>query len=194
MSDLIFQTKDFLHSFLSVYNSRKVKTVNRIRFIILFLLFLAISSSCVKKTEEDLILELMEQIGRYAEKKDIDSIMMKLAYDYSDFEGRDKWKAKEMIDGYFKQYRGIVIHVLSSRVEDINFPEASVMSEVALSSGAAKVFRRLVRFSTENYRLNLTLVKRDERWQVRHAEWKYVTFDELYPESLSVFNKIFKID
>lgn len=194
MSDLIFQTKDSLHSFLSVYNSRKVKTVSRIRFIILFLLFLAVSLSCVKKTEEDLILEFMEQIGRYAEKKDIDSIMMCLAYDYSDFEGRDKWKAKEMIDGYFTQYRGIVIHVLSSRVEGIDLPEASVVSEVALSSGAARVFRKLVRFSTENYRLNLKLVKRDEKWQVRHAEWKYVTFDELFPESLSVFNKIFKID
>lgn len=54
--------------------------------------------------------------------------------------------------------------------------------------------RKLVRFSTENYRLNITLIKRDERWQIQHAEWKYVTLDELYPESLTIFNKIFKID
>lgn len=158
----------------------------------IFLAFFFIS--CGQKTDEDIILEFMGRISRYAEKKDIDSIMMNLAYDYSDFEGRDKWEAKEMIDGYFNQYRGIVIHVLSTRIEEINLPEAFVQSEVVLSSGAAKVFRKLVRFSTENYRLNITLIKRDERWHIQYAEWKYVSLDELYPESLTIFNKIFKTD
>jgi hypothetical protein len=150
--------------------------------IVYLLLFAFFVTSCVKKTEEDLI------------KKDIESIMMNLAYDYSDFEGRDKWEAKELIDGYFQQYRGIVIHMLSTRVDEINPPEAFVQSEVALSSGAAKVFRKLVRFSTENYRLSIKLVKRDEKWQIHHAEWRYITLDELYPESLTLFNKIFSID
>ena len=136
----------------------------------------------------------MERIGKYAEKKDIDSLMMNLANDYSDFEGRGKWEAKELVDGYFQQFRGIVIHMLSTRVDEINPPEAFVQSEVALSSGAAKVFRKLVRFSTENYRLNIKLVKRDEIWQIQHAEWRYITLDELYPESLTLFNKIFKIE
>jgi len=167
----------------------------RAQIIIISVLFLAFFFiSCGQKTDEDLILEFMERISRYAEKKDIDGIMMNLAYDYSDFEGRDKWEAKGMIDGYFKQYRGIVIHVLSTRIEEINLPEAFVQSEVALSSGAAKVFRKLVRFSTENYRLTIRLVKRDDRWQIQHAKWKYVTLDELYPESLTIFNKIFKTD
>lgn len=165
------------------------------RIVIVCLLFFAFFfTSCVKKTEEDLILELMERIGKYAEKKDIDSLMMNLASDYSDFEGRNKREAKDLMDGYFQQYRGIVIHMLSTRVDEINPPEAFVQSEVALSSGAAKVFRKLVRFSTENYRLNIKLIKRDEKWQIQHAEWMSITFDELYPESLTIFNKIFKID
>lgn len=168
--------------------------VSQYYVIACLLSFALFFTSCVKKTEEDLILEFMDRISRYAEKKDIDSIMMNLAYDYSDFEERDKWEAKGMIDGYFKQYRGIVIHVLSTRIEEISLPEAFVQSEVALSSGAAKVFRKLVRFSTENYRLTLKLIKREERWQIQHAEWKYVTLDELYPESLTIFNKIFKTD
>ena len=166
----------------------------RVRLIIISVLSLAFFASCIQKTEEDLILEFMDEISRYAEKKDLDSIMMNLAYDYSDFEGRDKQKSKEMIDGYFRQYRGIVIHVLSTQVEEINMPEASIVSEVALSSGAAKVFRKLVKLSTENYRLTIKLIKRDEKWQIQHAEWRYVTFDELFPESLTIFNKIFKID
>lgn len=160
-------------------------------YLLLFALFL---TSCAKKTEADLILEFMARIGNLAEKKDIDSLMMNLAFDYSDFEGRDKLEARELIDAYFKQYRGIVIHMLSTWVDEIDFPEAFVQSEVALSSGAAKVFRKMVRFSTENYRLTIKLVKRDKRWQIQHAEWRYVTLNELYPESLTLFNKIFKID
>ena len=163
-------------------------------FIVLLFLLTFFLVSCVGKTDEDLILELMDRIGSYAEKKDIESIMVNLAYDYSDFEGRDKRKAKEMIEEYFRQYRGIVIHVLSTRINEINTPEAAVETEVALSSGAARVFRKLVRFSTENYRLRIKLIKRNERWQVRFAEWRYVTFGELFPESLTIFNKIFKID
>ena len=166
----------------------------RIGWVIISVLSLAFYASCIQKTEEDLILEFMDEISRYAEKKNLDSIMMNLAYDYSDFEGRDKLKSKEMIDGYFKQYRGIVIHVLSTQVEEINLPEASVVSEVALSSGAAKIFRKLVKYSTENYRLILKLIKKDKKWQVQYAEWRYITFDELLPESLTIFNKIFKID
>ena len=163
-------------------------------WIITLVLSIAFFTSCIQKTEEDLILEFMEEISRYAEKKDLDSIMMNLAYDYSDFEGRDKQKSRQMIDGYFKQYKGIVIHVLSTQVEEIRLPDASIVSEVALSSGAAKVFRKLVKYSTENYRLTLPLIKREERWQIQYAEWKYITFDELFPESLTIFNKIFKID
>lgn len=168
--------------------------LSRCAVIVFLLFFVLFFTSCVKKTEEDLILEFMERIGKYAEKKDIDNLMMNLAYDYSDYEGRDKWEAKELIDGYFQQYRGIVIHMLSTRVDEINPPEAFVQSEVALSSGAAKVFRKLVKFSTENYRLSIKLVKRDKKWQIQHAEWRYITLDELYPESLTLFNKIFKID
>ncbi len=166
----------------------------RVGWVIISILSLALFTSCIPKTEEDLILEFMEEISRYAEKKDLDSIMINMAYDYSDFEGRDKQKSRQMINGYFKQYKGIVIHVLSAQVEEIRLPEASIVSDVALSSGAAKVFRKLVKYSTENYRLTLRLIKRDERWQVQYAEWKYITFDELFPESVTIFNKIFKID
>ncbi|UCE21031.1 MAG: hypothetical protein JSV46_01995 [Candidatus Aminicenantes bacterium] len=185
----------YINEILSIYNKTSMRDYfrNGMRIISVILLVLFFFS-CGQKTDEDLILEFMERISRYAEKKDIDSIMVNLAYDYSDFEGRDKWEAKGMIDGYFKQYRGIVIHVLSTRIEEINLPKAFVQSEVALSSGAAKVFRKLVRFSTENYRLTLKLIRRDEKWQIQHAEWKYVTLDDLYPESLTIFNKIFKID
>jgi len=156
--------------------------------IIILIFFLTL---CKEKTDEDLILEMMEDVGKYAEKKDMSSIMMNLADDYHDFEGRGKRETQDMINEYFERYRGIAINVLSSRIDEIQSREASIQTEVAFSSGAAKVFRKLIRYSTENYRLKIKLIKRNDRWQIQYAEWRCVTLNELFPESLSILKKIF---
>jgi len=160
--------------------------------IIPFILFLAFFSTlCKEKTDEELILELVDSVGRYAEKKDLDSIMINLTEDYSDFEGRAKRQTEDMINEYFERYRGIVINMLSTQIDEIYALEASIQTEVAFSSGAAKVFRKLIRFSTENYRLKIKLIKKNDRWQIKYAEWRYVSLNELFPESLSILKKIF---
>jgi hypothetical protein len=146
---------------------------------------------CQEKTDEDLIMEMMKNVGEHAEKKDMSSIMINLADDYQDFEGRGKKETQDLINKYFESYRGIAINVLSTRIEEIRSLEASMQTEVAFSSGAAKVFRKLARYSTENYRLKIKLIKRDDRWQIQYAEWTYVTLKELFPESLSILKKIF---
>jgi ketosteroid isomerase-like protein len=150
--------------------------------------------TCAAKTDEELIFDLMGDIGAYTEKKDIESIMMLLADDYTDFQRRNKSQTKDMIQQYFDQYRGIVIHVLSTQIDEINPLEASIRTEIAMSSGAAKLLRKVVRFSTDNYRLKMKLMKRDERWQIKYAEWKHVSLEELFPESLSILQKIFSTD
>lgn len=170
---------------------------NRFQKYIIFLFIFSLVfflTSCREKTDEDLILELMETVGRFVEKKDISSVMLYLADDYSDFEGRGKRKTRAMINQYFKQYRGIVIHVLSSRIDEIKPLEAFIQAEVTLSSGAAKVFRKFIKFSTDNYRLKIKLIKRNDKWQIQYAEWRHVSLKELYPESLSIFKKIFRSD
>lgn len=153
--------------------------------LVLFLTF------CREKTDEELILQMMDDVGKYTEKKDMASIMMNLADDYHDFEGRGKKETQDMINEYYERYRGIAINVLSSRIYQIQSPEASIQTEVAFSSGPAKVFRKLIRYSTENYRLKIKLIKRNERWQIQYAEWRYVTLNELFPESLAILRKIF---
>jgi len=157
--------------------------------IIVFLAFFL--TSCQQKTDEQLILEMMDDVGKCAEKKDMPCIMMNLADDYHDFEGRGKTETQEMINEYYERYRGIAINVLSSRIDEIQPKEASIQTEVAFSSGAAKVFRKLIRYSTENYRLTIRLIKRNDRWQIQYAEWRYIALDELFPESLSILKKIF---
>ncbi len=163
---------------------------NRLIFSLIFFLVFFFTF-CQEKTDEELILEVMEDVGKYAEKKDMSSVMINLADDYHDFEGRGKKETQDMINEYYERYRGIAINVLSSRVDEIQSQEASIQTEVAFSSGAAKVFRKLIRYSTENYRLKIKLIKRNGRWQIQYAEWRYVTLNELFPESLSILKKIF---
>ncbi len=159
--------------------------------IAIALSFFLCFACCGAKTDEDRIMEMMNDIGSFAEKKDVSGILNHLADDYHDFEGRRKKETEEMVRDYFRRYKGIAINFLSTRIEDIRPPEASIQTEVALSSGAAKVFRKLIRLSTDNYRLKIRLKKVNGEWMIRYAEWQYVTLDELFPESLSILRKIF---
>jgi hypothetical protein len=158
-----------------------------ITFLCLFLI------SCGGKSDEDLIMELMGKIGSLAEKKDVNGVMSYLTEDYGDFEGRDLIQTEDMIRGYFKQFKGIAVNVLSTRIDEIRTPEATIETDVALSSGAAKVFRKLIRLSTDNYRLKIKLKKVNNVWRIHYAEWRYISYEELFPESISIFKKIFKM-
>jgi hypothetical protein len=146
---------------------------------------------CRKKTEEDLILETVDRIIGLAEKKDIGAIMTYFAADFSDFEGRDREGLRSLLSDYFSGRTGIVVHRLSRRVNSLESGRASLQTEVALSSGRAEALRRLIRVSPDIYRITIELAKEEDRWLIRFAEWSYVNLDELFPESLAIFKKIF---
>ena len=148
-------------------------------------------SYCRQKTSEDQIKELIKKIGTYVEQKDTDRIMRYVASDYSDFKSQDKRETKAMLNQYFSQYKGIVINFLSTRVKMIEPSKAEVQTEIALSSGAAKIFRKLVKISTDNYRLRMKLIKKNNNWLIQYAEWRYVSLDQMFPESLKILEKIF---
>jgi len=160
-----------------------------ISFLILSVLVCMIS--CGQKTDEDLIRELMEDVGKSVEKKDLSSLLAFLSNDFSDFRGRNKDQTEDMVQSYFNQFRGIVIHILHTRIDEIKALEASIQSDIALSSGAARALRKLVRVSTDNYRFKIKLIKKEDRWFIRYAEWTYIGLDELFPESLSILKKLF---
>jgi hypothetical protein len=147
--------------------------------------------SCGPKTEEDQIRELMKNASQHIEKKDISSLMDLLSDDYTDYRGRDKSQTKDMVQTYFREFRGIVVHVLSTRIDEVGVDEAHVRTDAALSSGAAKALRRLVPVSTDNYRFEIELIKKQGQWLIRYAEWKHIGIEELFPESLSILKKLF---
>ncbi len=133
----------------------------------------------------------MENVAQLAEKREIDSLMVNLADNYFDFEGRDRDKTRDLLNQYFEQYKGIVIHILSTRFDELESLRANIQTEMAISSGGAEILRKLIRFTGETYRFKIHFVKINRQWRVQYAEWKDVGVEELFPESLSNLKKIF---
>lgn len=148
--------------------------------------------TCRGRTEEDLVRDFVARVARLAEKKDAAGLLACLNDDYEDFEGRTKTTTEAMVKDYFARYKGIVIHVLSTRIEKLDGPLASIETEAAVSSGAAEVFRKFVKLSLDNYRFNFRLIKTGSDWRIQSAEWKEIPLDQLYPESMIILKKIFR--
>jgi hypothetical protein len=147
--------------------------------------------SCAPKNDRALILALIERMGSLVEDKNTSGLLSFLDEDYKDFENRGKKETEAMIRDYFREYRGIVLHLLGTRIDELRAGEASVLTEVVLSSGAAEVFRKLFRAFGDFYRFDLKLRKAGEDWRISYAQWQNIGLNDLSPESLSLLKKIF---
>jgi len=150
-----------------------------------------ISSACRPENDQARILELIDRMGSLVENKDTSSLLSVLDDDYKDFQNRGQKETEAMVRDYFREYRGIVLHILWTRIEEIKGAEASVQTEVVLSSGAAEVFRKLFRAFGDFYRLNFKLRQAGKEWRIFYAQWKNIGLNDLSPESLSRLKKIF---
>jgi hypothetical protein len=168
-----------------------MKVGRKLAGIFFLLLFLSLSTvSCRQKTETEVIAAMVADMAAKAEKRDAAGLIVYLAGDYRDFEKRDRARTAAMMEEYFSRYRGIVIHVLSSRIVIEGPRNAALETDVSLSSGAARAFRKMIRFSGENYRFRCRLGK-DNRWLISEAEWEYVPVEGLFPESLKILHELF---
>jgi len=154
--------------------------------------FAALALACAGPSEEAQVKAFMKETVSLAEKKDLTAVLERLSDDYADFEGRDKAATRALIAEYFR-HTGIVIHLLSVRVEGLEpGSEASVRTEALLSAGAAEVFRKLIRYAGECYRFDLRLKKMPGGdWRIASAAWESVPLSGLLPESLAVLKKLF---
>jgi hypothetical protein len=149
-------------------------------------------SSCGPASEEARLRAFLKETVALAEKRDLAGVMARVAEDYSDFEGRNKAATEGLVREYFRR-TGIVIHLLGIRVEPAGTDgQAAVEAEALLSSGAAEVFRKLIRLAGECYRFEVRLAKApDSRWRITWARWEAVPLSDLFPESLTVLKKLF---
>ncbi len=148
---------------------------------------------CGTPSEEARIKEFLKKSVALAEEKQIGALMERFSPDYSDFEGRDKADAERLIGDYLGRFRGIVIHLLSVRV-DVPGPDgrAVVECEMSFSHGAAEVLRKLIRYTGEFYRFRFDLDKTGKgEWRFAFADWQSVSLTDLFPESLEILKKLF---
>ena len=168
-----------------------MKNKGIIFFIFTCFFFCAIFVQCGGKSEEDLLRETIEKIGDYAEDRELSGILPHLAEDYSDEEGRTFAEVAALLETYLQGYRGIAVNVLGTRILSLAVPDAELETDVALSSGAAKLFRKTVRYSGQFYRFKMSWVKEEETWKCKTASWKFIPLDELFPESFKILEKLF---
>ena len=147
--------------------------------------------SCSGKSEEDLLRETVNKIGDYAENKKLDGILFYLSEDYQDDEDRTYEDIESLIDTYLGRFYGIAVNTLGTNIISLAPPDAEIETDVALSSGAAKLFRKAVRYSGQFYRFTLKMKKEGDHWKCTGAAWKYITLDELFPESFKILKKLF---
>jgi hypothetical protein len=143
------------------------------------------------KSEEDLIMEAVDRMGDFAEDRDIGGVLGFISTDYSDDEERSFEDIEKLLNEYFDRYRGIVVNVLATKIIKIEVPQAVIETELALSSGASKVFRKAVRYTGEFYRFDLNLIKEGERWRCKYARWERIPMEKLLPESFKIIKKLF---
>jgi hypothetical protein len=159
---------------------------------ILAALLAAAVPACRPPSEEARLKSFLKETVALAEKRDLAGVMARLADDYADFEGRDKPATEALVRDYFRR-GGIVIHLLGARIEALDPEgEARVEAEVLMSSGAAEVFRKLIRYAGECYRFRFRLRRAPpSTWQLVSAGWETVPLGDLLPESLAALKKLF---
>jgi hypothetical protein len=150
-------------------------------------------AGCGTPSDEARVKEFLKKSVALAEKREVGAMMENFSPDYSDFEGRDKAGAERLIGDYLGRFRGIVIHLLSSRVDEPG-PDGrvAVECEMSFSHGAAEVLRKLIRYTGEYYRFRFDLDKAGKgEWRFAYAEWQSVDLLDLFPESREILRKLF---
>jgi hypothetical protein len=122
---------------------------------------------------------------------DINGFLGYISDEYADDKGRTFEDIEGLIQQYFAMYRGIAVNLLGKKIIFVTAPDAEIEVEVGLSSGAAQLFRKAVRYSGQFYRFKLTMVKEGERWIIKKASWENINQGDLLPESIEIIKELF---
>ena len=158
----------------------------------IFLVFIFFAPlACARKSQENLIQETIYRLGDYSEEKDVASIMLHIDDDYTDFRGRNKAATQDLLQDYFSSYRGIVVHMLSSQISLDDPFQASFQMDILVSSGEAKIFRKMIKFAGDLYRIKGRMKDEEGMWKITYADWNQISLENLFPDSLINLKKIF---
>lgn len=149
------------------------------------------AAGCGGKTDEDVIRDTLRKTTVRAEKNDVDGVLETISENYSDDENRTKDDVEELLAEYMGRFRGITVNLLDTRFVEMGVFSATVETDVAFSSGAGQLIRKIARVTGRSYRFKLEMKKENDDWKVTWATWELLEdTNEISKESLKAIEKV----
>ena len=163
-------------------------------FVIILFIFTIIqvlSTGCGSSDKRSEIEIAIYKAVDSATNNDVEEFMKFIDYDYLDSEERTKPDISEKVESYLNRFRVISINILNIKTVQSDNDTAEVVVEINFSHGLGKMLSKVIRSYGESYRFRMDMTRRVRGWVVKHAEWEWMSIEELYPESIKVLRELF---
>jgi hypothetical protein len=135
-------------------------------------------------------METIDGISEAAEQRDVNALLSFVSASYTDEKERTYEDIKKLVDENLSRFQGIVAKILATEIITLQLPQATVKTDALFSSGAAKIFRKLLNFTGTYYQFNLDLIKEDNIWKIKSASWERIALEDLLPESTDIIKEL----
>ena len=170
--------------------------MKRLVSLVALSMMVACICSCHRETEQDKVMNIITDIQRAAEAKDIAKIVIRLSKTYNDPQGNTYDDIKGLVIGYFYQYGKISIYIPSIHVSVQNAASTAVFQAILTSKDSAgsgssgaisarsapndnvagkstgKTTPLILPESLGMYAFDVSLKKEEAEWKVTSARWE----------------------
>jgi len=135
-------------------------------------------------------METIDGVSEAAENRDANRLLSFISDSYADSEERTKEDIKNLVEQNLTRHHGIVAKILATEIVTLQLLEATVKTDAVFSSGAAKMFRKLLNFTGSCYQFNLELIKENNIWKIKSAAWEHIALEDLLPDSVDIIKEL----
>lgn len=142
-----------------------------VTLLLLFTMTIA-TLSCHKETEQDKVKQVITDIQKAAEEKNVKKIINNLSKTYMDPQGFNYGTIKGLLLGYFFQHPKISAYITDLDISVYNV-SAKVVFQVVLTGGnKTGSAADLIPESLGMYAFEVSLKKEPDGWKVTSAKWE----------------------
>jgi len=147
-------------------------------FVLLPVVMLSVLSCRGDRTDEELILGMIDDAVDAAVAKDIKGVMEHVSDSYKDEYGNDRDALKGLLFVYFRQYDRINVYVRETEIT-VEGDRAEAAVKVVFTGGESlEDIGDMVPNSGGGYLLEMTLEREDGDWMVVRSRWIDIGFME----------------
>lgn len=140
-------------------------------FCALFFASVLLMTSCSRRSDKDVIMDMARSAARYAEEKDVKSIMALVSKDYRDNNGNDRDAIKGIFVYQLLRPGKVKVLIRSMGVE-VREGKAVLEARVVLArAGVGSGISGAVPENADVLKLNVVFRKEDGAWKAASSEW-----------------------